>query len=149
MQFRALAASVGLVLALALTACQSAGADGAKKSSGTPGGSPAVPSAPAVTGPPPPPPSVSGLPPVPDAESRERYLAALDTIDPRIVGDDPVRAVERGRTTCQSIAAHMNHAKLISQTKTKFTRAGYVVTTAHAEAIVRAANTHLCPSYGA
>ncbi|WP_436778035.1 DUF732 domain-containing protein [Yinghuangia sp. YIM S09857] len=91
----------------------------------------------------------SGLPPQPDTESRAAYAAALDAIDPRIVAGDPAGAVERGRTTCQAIAAHMNHTKLITQTKQKFARPGYTVTNAHAEAIVRAANTHLCPSSGA
>lgn len=170
MQRRVLAATIGLILTLSLTSlvtgCQNADANGRDDSVPGPSGpsSAPVPSdASASSGPgtgtstgagtgtgtgtrttaPP------GLPPQPDAEARARYAAALDVIDPRIVGGDVAGAVDRGRVTCQAIAAHMNHAKLITQTKQKFARGGYTVTTAHAEAIVRAANTHLCPSSGA
>ncbi|MEU8138603.1 DUF732 domain-containing protein [Streptodolium elevatio] len=177
-QRRVLAATVGLILSLSLTSfvtgCQNADANGREDSAPgtsdgageTPGGVPGGPSdasaAPGPSVPPGPgagtPPGAQsgnqsttspGLPPQPDAETRTRYAAALDVIDPRIVGGDVAGAVDRGRATCQSIAAHMNHTKLITQTKQKFARAGYTVTTAQAEAIVRAANTHLCPSSGA
>lgn len=167
MQRRVFAATIGLVLTLSLTTlvsgCQSADANGRDDSA--PGSSDGSPVSSGSVGPsgapgpsggqagtqsvPHPTASVSGLPPPPDAETRARYAAALDAIDPRIVGGDADGAVERGRATCRSIAGHMNHAKLIAQTKQKFARTGYTVSTTHAEEIVRAANTHLCPSYGA
>ncbi|MCF2533085.1 hypothetical protein [Yinghuangia soli] len=144
---RAQIAGIGLVVVLVLAACQDADAEGGKPSSGATGTGSASPG-PASSAPQPAP-SLSGLPPLPDAETRAKYVAALEAVDPRIVGSDVDGVVERGRTTCRSIAANMNHAKLITETKKKFARTGYIVGTAHAEAIVRAANTHLCPSYGA
>ncbi|MDI2128614.1 DUF732 domain-containing protein [Yinghuangia seranimata] len=158
MHRRSCAASLVLVLTLPIAACASADADG-RRPTASDGSAPGTSAAQGSSAPPggqppglvatPVPTSPGGLPPAPDPATRARYIAALEAIDPRLVGSDQERAVELGREACQSIGVNLGHAKLVSQTRQKFSRNGLSVTTAQAEAVLRAANTHLCPLFGA
>lgn len=45
-------------------------------------------------------------PPKPDEATAAAYLAALQAIDPAIVGDKPERAIDRGRAQCDTITKY-------------------------------------------
>ncbi|WP_354639165.1 hypothetical protein [Kitasatospora camelliae] len=126
-----------LAATLGLTACSS---DGSPKASATPtadasatptagtsaaaspepgatgaGGSSAAPSKPA-------PPTDAGLPAKPDAVAAKALTAALDAIDPEIVGGNPEQAVERARATCQMVYNFpKDRPKQVELTDQKFT----------------------------
>ncbi|MGA5817446.1 hypothetical protein ACPC54_06255 [Kitasatospora sp. NPDC094028] len=80
---------------------------------GTPGASaPAKPAAPAD----------AGLPGKPDADQTAKLVAALNAIDPGIVGGKPDQAVERARTQCQSIYQFpKDKQKLVDTANQRFT----------------------------
>lgn len=44
-----------------------------------------------------------GIPPEPDQETADAYIAALNAIDPRIVSGDVEQAIDRGRDACSTI----------------------------------------------
>lgn len=95
------------------------------------------------------PPSDAGLPPQPDAELTAKVIAALKSVDPAIVGDQPDRAVERARAQCQSMElSPRDVAKQVELAQQRFT------TTEHPQGfgpekagrIVEVLRATLCPA---
>ncbi|WP_344122352.1 DUF732 domain-containing protein [Streptomyces blastmyceticus] len=88
-----------------------------------------------------------GIPPKPDAAVQAAYVRALNAIDPAIVNGKEDRAVSRGRDTCGTIHSFpSDHAKQVSLTQQRFSGAKQF-TTAQAEQILTAVQTHLCPKH--
>ncbi|WP_316524715.1 hypothetical protein [Kitasatospora brasiliensis] len=99
----------------AATASATAPSDAATPTASAPGS--AAPTADGATGAPAPPadasgasapakpapPADAGLPAKPNADLTTKLVAALDAIDPAIVGGKPDKAVDRARNQCQSI----------------------------------------------
>ncbi|MFC5720358.1 DUF732 domain-containing protein [Streptomyces gamaensis] len=140
-----------LIAAAGLTACGSDKSSDAKSPATTPPPTAAASSAPAA------PPAAdkpvasaeakAGIPPKPDAATQAAYIRALNTISPTLVGGKEDRAVSRGRDTCGSIHSFPNdHAKVVSLTQQRFSGA-HQVTSAQAEQILSAVQTHLCPKH--
>ncbi|MET3986318.1 DUF732 domain-containing protein [Streptomyces sp. PvR034] len=142
-----------VIAAAGLTACGS-DQDGALPPART---GPAA--APAVTPSPPPEPDKGDKsadpraktpPPLPDAETEAKYLAALTAIDADIVHNKPDKAVEHGRSLCQTIARSPGDLKRQDDiAAVRFTSPahphGFGPTTA--PRIRAAVHTHLCPTY--
>ncbi|MFD7028224.1 hypothetical protein ACFWAR_09355 [Streptomyces sp. NPDC059917] len=154
MNRRATSVLLGAVIAAAgLTACGSA-QDGTLPPART---GPAA--APVVTPSPPPEPDKNGKsadpraktpPPLPDAETQAKYLAALTAIDADIVHNKPDKAVEHGRSLCQTIARSPGDRKRQNDiAAVRFTSPahpdGFGPT--KASRIRDTVHTHLCPTY--
>ncbi|WP_432135857.1 hypothetical protein [Streptomyces sp. bgisy154] len=96
--------------------------------------------------------TAAGLPPDPDAATREAYLDALNAIDPRIAkpGKDD-QTVSRGLTQCRSIKEHPNDkgklAQLALERFTVTTRLPEISTPETGQKIVDAVHKHLCPTF--
>lgn len=89
------------------------GGSGATGGSGTAGGS--APAKPA-------PPTDAGMPAKPDTDVTAKLVAALDAIDPAIVGGKPDQAVDRARTQCQSMYQFpKDKTKLVELADQRFT----------------------------
>lgn len=89
--------------------------------------------------------SKNGIPPKPDAATQAKYIRALDAIDPAIVNGKEDRAVSRGRDTCGTLHSFpKDHAKVVDTTRQRFSGAKQF-STAQAEKILTAVQTHLCP----
>ncbi|OEJ30357.1 DUF732 domain-containing protein [Streptomyces subrutilus] len=136
-------------LLLALTGCSDADADRpGMGDEGKPKPTPSAPSsAPAAD--PEAAPSAAGLPPSPAPAQRTIYLAALNGIDPEIVGGDDDRAISRGLNQCQSMKDEKDPTKRVESTNRRFTSPnqpdGFGPT--KAAFILAAVQTNLCPTY--
>lgn len=93
----------------------------------------------------------AGIPPKPDAETRAAYLAALDDINPEIIGDhDPDRIVDRGRDQCRTFTDWPgDRDKQLIFLNTRFSSPEHPegfgpATATRIEAVIR---EHLCPTY--
>ncbi|GJF27710.1 hypothetical protein KNE206_04100 [Kitasatospora sp. NE20-6] len=63
-----------------------------------------------------------GILPEPDAATAAAYVAALDAIDPEIVGGQAGKAVDRGLNQCSSIRQYPgNRPRLVELTQVRFT----------------------------
>ncbi|MEU6237336.1 hypothetical protein [Kitasatospora sp. NPDC047058] len=121
----------------------------------TPGGpasgtsSPGAADAPNTPAPPKPaPPTDAGLPTKPGNEATAKLVAALEAIDPAIVGGKPEQAVDRARNQCQSMYQFpKDRAKLVELANQRFTDAGHPqgFGTEKAEKIIDALRATLCP----
>lgn len=95
-------------------------------------------------------PAAAGAPPKPDAATQAKYIAALDAIDPAIVGGKEDKAVSRGRDQCTSIGQDpQDRAKLVGLANQRFTAPthpdGFGVATA--EKILDVVHQYICPTY--
>ncbi|MEV7780317.1 hypothetical protein [Kitasatospora sp. NPDC088351] len=107
---------------------------------------PGTPDAPAASKPAPP--ADAGLPTKPDAGLTTRLVAALDAIDPAIVGGKPEQAVDRARNQCQSMYQFpKDRAKLVELVNQRFTAPDHPQGFGgeKAEKILDALRTTLCP----
>ncbi|MFJ2577597.1 hypothetical protein [Kitasatospora aureofaciens] len=86
-------------------------------------GVPGSPGSPGATAPAKPaPPTDAGMPGKPGADLTGKLVAALDAIDPAIVGGKPDQAVDRARTQCQSMYQFpKDKAKLVDLANQRFT----------------------------
>ncbi|MED7950148.1 hypothetical protein, partial [Streptomyces sp. BE303] len=106
------------------------------------------PGAPASAPPKPAPPTDAGLPSKPAADVSAQLVAALDAIDPAIVGGKPEQAVDRARAQCQSMYQFpKDRAKLVELADQRFTTPdrpqGFGAE--KAEKILDALRSTLCP----
>ncbi|MFF2774840.1 hypothetical protein ACFVU3_08015 [Streptomyces sp. NPDC058052] len=95
--------------------------------------------------------AAAGLPPEPDAKTRQAYLDALNAIDPRIIkpGKED-QAVSRGINQCRSFKSTKDEDKLAQTALERFTvdtRLPEIATPTTGKAIVKAVRTHLCPTF--
>lgn len=94
----------------------------------------------------------AGLPPEPNATTRQAYLDALNAIDPRIIkpGKDD-QAVSRGINQCRFITTYADdHKQLVQSTLERFTidtRLPEIATPETGEKIVDVVHKHLCPDF--
>ncbi|MFD0272979.1 hypothetical protein ACFVHB_03585 [Kitasatospora sp. NPDC127111] len=111
--------------------------------------SPGAADAPNTPAPPKPaPPTDAGLPAKPGDEATAKLVAALEAIDPAIVGGKPEQAVDRARNQCQSMYQFpKDRAKLVELANQRFTDAGHPqgFGTEKAEKIIDALRATLCP----
>lgn len=111
--------------------------------------SPGAPDAPDTPAPPKPaPPADAGLPAKPGSDDTVRLVAALDAIDPAIVGGKPDQAVDRARNQCQSMYQFpKDRAKLVELANQRFTAPDHPqgFGTEKAEKILDALRATLCP----
>lgn len=94
--------------------------------------------------------AAAGIPPKPDAATRQSYIAALTAIDPDIVHGKEDTAVSRGRDQCSSIKQWPNdQAKLVDLTQKRFTSPDHPDGFGPAEStrILAAVHEFLCPTY--
>ncbi|MFF7180151.1 hypothetical protein [Streptomyces sp. NPDC008121] len=95
--------------------------------------------------------AAAGLPPDPDATTRQAYLDALNAIDPRIIKSGKEdQAVSRGINQCGSIKTTKDEAKLAETALERFTvgtRLPDIATPDTGRKIVKAVHTHLCPDF--
>ncbi|GFH38898.1 hypothetical protein [Streptomyces pacificus] len=90
----------------------------------------------------------AGLPPEPDAATRQAFLDALNTIDPRIIkpGKED-QAVSRGLNQCSS-SSSKGREQIVQQALARFTvttRLPEIATPETGEKILDAVHAHLCP----
>lgn len=95
--------------------------------------------------------AAAGLPPEPNAKTRQAYLDALNAIDPRIIkpGKED-QAVSRGINQCSSIKSNKDKAKLAELALDRFTvttRLPDIATPETGKKITKAVHTHLCPGF--
>ncbi|WP_406206433.1 hypothetical protein OH807_32820 [Kitasatospora sp. NBC_01560] len=113
--------------------------------------SPGAPDAPAANSPAPPkpaPPADAGLPSKPGDGATAKLVAALDAIDPAIVGGKADQAVDRARNQCQSMYQFpKDRAKLVELANQRFTAPDHPqgFGTEKAEKILDALRATLCP----
>ncbi|BBH68600.1 hypothetical protein ACTI_52850 [Actinoplanes sp. OR16] len=94
----------------------------------------------------------AGLPPMPDEEAVDGYLAALEKINPEIVSaTDPDQLVDRGRNQCVTIKDYGDdEEKVVKWANTRFSSPdhpdGFGVVTA--EKINEVVEEYLCPKVG-
>ncbi|MGW4891863.1 hypothetical protein ACWEQL_06295 [Kitasatospora sp. NPDC004240] len=173
MRTRLLAATLTALAVVGLAACSGSGSDSKAAASPTGASAPATaapsaPGTPAATTAPtaaptaapapgettpapakPAPPSDAGLPAKPDAAATAKVIAALEAIDPAIVGGKPEQAVDRARNQCQSMYQFpKDRAKLIELADQRFTAPDHPqgFGPEKAEKIVDALRTTLCPT---
>ncbi|OII64602.1 hypothetical protein BJP40_19890 [Streptomyces sp. CC53] len=93
----------------------------------------------------------AGLPPKPDAATRQAFLDALNAIDPRIVDGKDEKAVSRGLNQCSSIKnSPDDKAKLAQLALGRFTvtsRLPEISTPETGAKINDVAHRHLCPDF--
>lgn len=93
----------------------------------------------------------TGIPPTPSAEDQAAYIAALNAIDPAIVGDkDEARIVGRGRDQCSSVRESPDdQAKLIDLTNRRFTAPDHPdgFGPEKAAQILAVVRQYICPTY--
>ncbi|MFF7453799.1 hypothetical protein [Kitasatospora sp. NPDC008115] len=118
----------------------------------TPGTTGTAPAADSPADPPaapkPAPPTDAGLPAEPASDLTARLVAALDAIDPAIVGGQPERAVGRAREQCRSMYQFpKDRAKLADLVNQRFTDPAHPqgFGAEKAEKILDALRTTLCP----
>ncbi|WP_025620341.1 hypothetical protein [Salinispora cortesiana] len=91
------------------------------------------------------------IPPEPDKESWDAYIAELKEIDPAIVGTKDERTlISRGRSQCGSVKQWPDdQSKLVELTNLRFTAPGYSegFGEAKAEKILAVVRTYICPTY--
>ncbi|MGV9264509.1 hypothetical protein ACWDRR_07610 [Kitasatospora sp. NPDC003701] len=119
--------------------------DGPAPGSASPG-APDAPGAPAPSKPAPP--ADAGLPAKPGSDDTGRLVAALDAIDPAIVGGKPDQAVDRARNQCQSMYQFpKDRAKLVELANQRFTAPDHPqgFGAEKAEKILDALRATLCP----
>ncbi|TDV54183.1 hypothetical protein [Actinophytocola oryzae] len=92
----------------------------------------------------------AGIPPKPDATTKQAYIAELVAIDPDIVHGKEDKAVSRGRDQCSSVKQWPNdQTKLVDLTEQRFTSPDHPEgfgpeKSAQMLAVVR---KYLCPTY--
>jgi len=95
--------------------------------------------------------ALAGIPPKPSPQNRAAFLAALNRIDPDIIGDkDPDRIIGRGRDQCSSVKNRPDdQAYLIRTTNIRFTAPGHPGGFGEAKAalILKAVRKYLCPTW--
>ncbi|MEU9233925.1 DUF732 domain-containing protein [Streptomyces subrutilus] len=93
--------------------------------------------------------SAAGLPPSPAPAQRTIYLAALNKIDPEIVGGDDDKAISRGLNQCQSMKDEKDPTKRVESTNRRFTGPAHPDGFGPTKAafILAAVQTNLCPAY--
>ncbi|MEU1420243.1 MULTISPECIES: hypothetical protein [unclassified Kitasatospora] len=115
----------------------------------TPPATPDAPDAPATSAPPKPaPPADAGLPAKPGSADAAKLVAALDAIDPAIVGGKPDEAVDRARNQCQAMYQFpKDRAKLVELVNQRFTAPDHPqgFGAEKAEKIIDALRATLCP----
>ncbi len=134
---------------LALTGCADADADHAgmsdegkpKPSASTPASTPTADPEAAR--------SAAGIPPSPAPAQRAIYLAALNKIDPEIVGGNDDKAVSRGLNQCQSMKDEKDPTKRVESTNRRFIGPNHPDGFGPTKAafILAAVQTNLCPTY--
>jgi hypothetical protein len=94
--------------------------------------------------------AAAGIPPRPDAATKQSYITELVAIDPDIVHGKEDKAVNRGRDQCSSVKKWPNdQAKLVDLTQQRFTSPDHPEgfgpdKSAQILAVVR---KYLCPTY--
>ncbi|MEV4672797.1 hypothetical protein AB0K34_14165 [Actinomadura sp. NPDC049382] len=148
--------TVGLALAV-LAAAGTAACDSDQTPTASPSASTSATAAPSPSASAPSPRSTSsagalaGIPPKPSPQNRAAFLAALNRIDPDIIGDkDPDLIVDRGRNQCSSVKNRPDdQAYLIRTTNIRFTAPGHPGGFGEAKAarILKAVRKYLCPTW--
>lgn len=87
----------------------------------------------------------AGVPSAPDAATRAKYIASLDSINPALVDGKEDRAVERGLDVCLDLAAKKDHATVLKNIQERFGSATVTVTADQADNIKAVTNSWLCP----
>lgn len=95
--------------------------------------------------------ALAGIPPKPSPQNRAAFLAALNRIDPDIIGNkDPDRIIGRGRDQCSSVKNRPDdQAYLVRTTNIRFTAPDHPggFGEARAALILKAVRRYLCPTW--
>ncbi|MGW0664327.1 DUF732 domain-containing protein [Streptodolium elevatio] len=86
-----------------------------------------------------------GAPPAPDAATRAKYIASLNSINPALVDGKEDRAVDRGLDVCLDLGAKKDHATVLKNIQERFGSPTVTVTADEADRIKAVANSWLCP----
>lgn len=92
-----------------------------------------------------------GIPPTPAPAEWKAYIAALNKIDPAIVGEkDEERIIDRGRDMCSVVKEWPDdEAKLVDLTNKRFTASDHPngFGDAKSKRILAVVRQHICPTY--
>lgn len=94
--------------------------------------------------------SAAGIPPKPDAATKQVYISELIAIDPDIVHGKEDKAVNRGRDQCSSVKEWPNdQAKLVDLTQKRFTSPDHPEGFGPDKSaqILTVVRKYLCPTY--
>lgn len=91
--------------------------------------------------------TAGGIPTEPDQATADAYIAALNAIDPRIVGGDVEQAIDRGRDACSTITDASGQMPDVDAVNLRFTSPDAPTgwSPEIAEQILTVVRQHLCP----